>query len=40
MILILLGEKEITARVRAVDEGTAIVIDYDKAMQKLEKRFT
>jgi len=27
-------EKEITNRVRAVDEGTAIGIDYDKAMQK------
>jgi len=27
-------EKEITDRVRAVDEGTAIGIDYDKAMQK------
>lgn len=33
-------EKEITDRVRAVDEGTAIGIDYDKAMQKIEKRFT
>lgn len=33
-------EKEITDRVRAVDEGTAISIDYDKAMQKIEKRFT
>jgi len=32
-------EKEITDRVRAVDEGTAIGIDYDKAMQKIEKRF-
>ena len=31
--------KEITDRVRAVDEGTAIGIDYDKAMQKIEKRF-
>ncbi len=28
-------EKEITDRVHAVDEGTAIGIDYDKAMQKL-----
>jgi len=35
-----LWEKEITDRVRAVDEGTAIGIDYDKAMQKIEKRFT
>jgi len=33
-------EKEITDRVRAVDEGTAIGMDYDKAMQKIEKRFT
>ena len=33
-------EKEITDRVRAVDEGTAIGIDYDKAMQKIEKHFT
>ena len=32
-------EKEITDRVCAVDEGTAIGIDYDKAMQKIEKRF-
>ncbi len=33
-------EKEITERVRAVDEGTAISLDYDKAMQKIEKRFS
>ena len=33
-------EKEITDRVRAVDEGTAIGIDYDQAMQKIEKHFT
>ena len=33
-------EKEITDRVRAVDEGTAIGIDYDEAMKKIEKRFT
>jgi hypothetical protein len=32
-------EKEISDRVRAVDEGTAIGIDYDTAMKKLEKRF-
>ena len=32
-------DKEITDRIRAVDEGTAIGIDYDKAMQKIEKRF-
>jgi len=33
-------EKEITDRVCAVDDGTAIGIDYDKAMQKIEKSFT
>ncbi len=32
-------EKEITDRVRAIDEGTAVGIDYDKAMRKIEKRF-
>ena len=32
-------EKEIGDRVRAVEEGTAIGIDYDKAMQKIETRF-
>ena len=32
-------EKEITDRVRAVEGGTATGIDYDKAMQKIEKRF-
>ncbi len=32
-------EEEITDRVRAVDEGTAIGIDYDKAIQKIEERF-
>ncbi|RLC12034.1 MAG: hypothetical protein DRI57_18195, partial [Deltaproteobacteria bacterium] len=32
-------EKEITDRIRAVDERTAVVIDYDEAMQKIEKRF-
>ncbi len=32
-------ENEITDRVRAVEEGTAIGIDYDKAMRKIEKRF-
>ena len=32
-------EKEITDRVRAVDEGTAVGIDYDRAMQKIGKRF-
>ena len=32
-------EKEISDRIRAVDDGTAIGIDYNMAMQKLEKRF-
>lgn len=32
-------EKEITDRVHAVDDGTAVGIDYDKAMQNIEKRF-
>ena len=32
-------EKEITNRVRAVDEGKAVGIDYDKAMKKIEERF-
>ena len=32
-------KKEITNRVRAVDDGTAIGIDYDKAMRKIENRF-
>jgi len=32
-------EKEIADRICAVDEGTAIGIDYDKAIQKIEKRF-
>lgn len=32
-------DKEITERVRAVDEGTAVGLDYDEAMQKIEKRF-
>ena len=32
-------EKEIGDRVRAVEEGTAIGMDYDKAMQKIKKRF-
>jgi hypothetical protein len=32
-------EKEIGDRVRAVDEGTATGMDYDKAMQKIETRF-
>ena len=33
-------KKEITDRVHAVDDGTAIGIDYDEAMKKIEKRFT
>ncbi len=33
-------EKEITERVKAVDEGTAIGIDYNKALQKIQKRFS
>ncbi|WP_446010797.1 addiction module protein [Candidatus Electrothrix sp.] len=32
-------EKEITDRVRAVDEGTTTGIDYDAAMRKIEQRF-
>ena len=32
-------EEEITARVHAVNKGTAIGIDYDKAMKTIEKRF-
>ncbi|MGD9975508.1 MAG: hypothetical protein AB7S77_20830 [Desulfatirhabdiaceae bacterium] len=32
-------EKEIMDRVRSVDEGTAIGIDYDQALQKIEKCF-
>lgn len=32
-------EKEIADRVRAVDEGKAIGIDYDEAMQRIKKRF-
>ncbi|MES9858643.1 MAG: addiction module protein [Sedimenticola sp.] len=32
-------EKEITDRVQAVEDGTAIGIDYDKALRKIENRF-
>ena len=32
-------EEEIMDRVRAVDEGKAIGIDYNKAMQEIEQRF-
>lgn len=32
-------EREISDRVRAVDDGTAIGLDYDEAMETLEKRF-
>ena len=33
-------EQEITDRIRAVDNGTAIGMDYDQAIQTIEKRFT
>ena len=33
-------EKEISERVRAVDEGTAVSMDFDETMQKIEQRFT
>lgn len=32
-------EKEITERVRAVEQGKATGIDYAKAMKSIEKRF-
>ena len=32
-------EKEITDRVHAVENGTAISIDYDSALRKIENRF-
>lgn len=32
-------EKEISDRVRAVDEGTAVGMDYDAAMRKIGRRF-
>ena len=32
-------EEEIMDRVRAVDEGKAVGIDYNKAMQEIEQRF-
>ncbi len=32
-------EKEITDRVHAVDAGTAIGVNYGKAMRDIEKRF-
>ena len=32
-------KKEIGNRVRAVEEGTAVGMDYDKAMRKIEMRF-
>ena len=32
-------EKEIMDRVRAVDEGKAVGIDFEDAMKKIEKRF-
>ena len=33
-------EQEITDRIRAVDNGTAIGMDYDQAMRTIEKQFT
>ena len=33
-------EQEITDRIRAVDNGTAVGMDYDQAMQTIEKCFT
>lgn len=33
-------EKEIMDRVRAVDEGKVVGIDFEDAMKKIEKRFT
>lgn len=32
-------EKEITDRVHAVEDGTAVGIDYDKALRQIESRF-
>ena len=32
-------EKEIMNRVQAVEDGTAIGIDYDNALRKIENRF-
>ena len=32
-------EKEISERVQAVDDGTAIGLDYNEAVQKIEQRF-
>lgn len=32
-------EQEITDRIRAVDDGTAIGLDYDHAMQTIEEHF-
>ncbi len=33
-------EEEIAERVLAVDEGSAVGIDYDEAMRKIEQRFS
>ncbi len=33
-------EKEITDRIDAVDNGTAVGIDYNKAIQKIEQQYT
>jgi hypothetical protein len=32
-------EQEITDRVHAVEDGTAVGVDYDKAKNKIENRF-
>ena len=32
-------EQEISDRIHAVDEGTAMGLDYDQAMRTIEKRF-
>ncbi len=32
-------EKEITNRVQAVEDGTAIGVDYDHALRKIKNRF-
>ena len=32
-------EKEITDRIHAIDEGTAKGIDYDSAMQQIERQY-
>jgi len=32
-------EQEITDRIQAIDNGTAVGMDYDQAMQTIERRF-